>query len=123
MQIAQKNFYKKFFGKIGEKKAAEFLKKKGYKIIEVNYKTHYGEIDIIAKDGETLCFVEVKYRKNKSCGDPLEAVNYRKQKNICQVALFYMMKKGLNEWTPCRFDVVSVCGDEITLIKNAFEGV
>ena len=114
---------KRSIGTEYEEVARDYLVGEGYEIVETNFRNRRGEIDIIAKDGETLCFVEVKYRKSKSCGDPLEAVNYRQQKNICQVALFYMMKKGLNEWTPCRFDVVSVCGDEITLIKNAFEGV
>ena len=51
MQIAQKNFYKKLLGRVGEKKAVEFLKKKGFKVLETNYRTHIGEIDIIAKDG------------------------------------------------------------------------
>ena len=80
-------------------------------------------IDIIAKEAEYLCFIEVKYRRDRQCGDPLEAVDYRKQKNIVQTALYYMMKNGLNEWTPCRFDVVSVCGGQVRIIKNAFEGV
>ena len=75
MQIAQKNFYKKFLGRAGEVKAAEFLKKKGYKIIKTNYKTYCGEIDIIANDGEYTVFVEVKTRTSDEFGAPAEAVD------------------------------------------------
>ena len=114
---------KQEIGKIGEDIACSYLEKNNYKIICRNYRTKTGEIDIIAKEAEYLCFIEVKYRRDRQCGDPLEAVDYRKQKNIVQTALYYMMKNGLNEWTPCRFDVVSVCGGQVRVIKNAFEGV
>lgn len=101
--------------------AAKYLQGLGYEILAYNYRNRIGEIDLIAKDEEYLCFIEVKYRSDGSCGTGLEAVNYRKQKNIIRVAQFYLMKQGLSEWTPCRFDVVSIDGDSITLIKNAFE--
>lgn len=104
-----------------ERVAAEYLEGLGYEILEYNYRNRIGEIDLIAKDEEYLCFVEVKYRSDGSCGTGLEAVNYRKQKNIIRVAQFYLMKQGLSEWTPCRFDVVSIDGEDITLVKNAFE--
>ena len=119
MQIAQKNFYKKFFGKIGEKKAAEFLKKKGYKIIEVNYKTHYGEIDIIASKKRCIVFVEVKARESDAFGRPGEAVNYYKQQKIRKVATTYLkFNKKID--ASCRFDVIEILGDEINHIENAF---
>ena len=114
---------KRSIGTEYEELAQKYLVSQGYEIVETNFRNRRGEIDIIAKDAEYLCFIEVKYRKDRRCGDPLEAVDYRKQKNIVQTALYYMMKNGLNEWTPCRFDVVSVCGDQVELIKNAFEGV
>ena len=103
-----------------EQLAAEYLKEKGMTILEMNFHNRSGEIDIIAKDGEYICFVEVKYRTTNQYGSPLEAVNYRKQQQIRKVALYYLMRNGLNEWTPCRFDVIAFEGDEITYIENAF---
>ena len=79
MQIAQKNFYKKFLGRAGEVKAVDFLKKKGFKILKTNYKTALGEIDIIAEDDGVVVFIEVKTRTDDSFGVPSEAVNYKKQ--------------------------------------------
>ena len=103
-----------------EKQAAEYLKEKGFCILEMNYRNRSGEIDIVAKDGEYICFVEVKYRTTSDFGSPLEAVNYKKQQQIRKVALYYLMRQGLSEWTPCRFDVIAFEGDEITYIENAF---
>ena len=110
------------YGKKSEIIASDFLKQKGYKIIEVNHKNKIGEIDIIAQDKEFLVFVEVKARMSRSFGDPLEAVDYRKQQKIRQVAeLYLIMKRKTN--VNCRFDVVAVLGDEesdINHIENAF---
>jgi putative endonuclease len=103
-----------------ESLAAAYLEKKGYVILERNYRCRTGEIDIIAQENEYLCFVEVKYRSGNGCGSPLEAVNYHKQRKILGVAGYYMMKKGLPGDTACRMDVVAIEGDEITLIRNAF---
>ena len=72
--------------------------------------------------GDTICFCEVKYRRDNGCGRALEAVGYSKQKKIISVARHYLMKHGLDEWTPCRFDVIAVDDDEVTVLKNAFEG-
>ena len=103
-----------------EQQAAEYLEEKGMTILEMNFRNRGGEIDIIARDGEYICFVEVKYRTTNQFGSPLEAVTYRKQQQIRKVALYYLMRKGLNEWTPCRFDVIAFEGKEITHIENAF---
>lgn len=103
-----------------EKQAANYIKKRGMSILEMNFRNRGGEIDIIAKDGEYICFIEVKYRTTNQWGSPLEAVNYRKQQQIRKVALYYMMRHGLHEWTPCRFDVIAFEGDRITHIENAF---
>lgn len=103
-----------------EIKAEEYLIQKGYKILERNFRNRGGEIDIIAKDGEYFCFVEVKYRRTNDYGSPLEAVNYHKQNQIRKVANYYLMKNKLSEWTPCRFDVIAFVGDEMTHIENAF---
>jgi putative endonuclease len=110
-------------GQKGEGFAAKFLKKKGYKIIEQNFKTRIGEIDIIADDRGTLVFVEVKTRENLHYGQPFEAVHYFKKRKIAHVAMLYLKK--LKEVPPCRFDVVSVYYEngrpECELIRDAFE--
>ncbi len=104
-----------------EQLAGSFLEKKGYRIITYNFKNRYGEIDIIAMDAEYLVFVEVKYRNNRSCGYPQEAVDFRKQKKISLVADEYCRRNRLPMDQSCRFDVVSILGSEVTLIKNAYE--
>lgn len=109
-------------GTVYEKMAGEYLKRKGYEIVEYNFRCRFGEIDIIARDGEYLVFCEVKYRSQKRTGHPLEAVDTRKQRNISKCAMYYLMRKQI--WNvPCRFDVVSIEGEVLTLIKNAFEAI
>ena len=119
MQIAQKNFYKKFLGRLGEKKAVDFLKKKGYKILETNYKTHIGEIDVIAEDKEYTVFIEVKTRSGDDFGAPSEAVTVKKREKYFKVATEYLLRKGKTD-TPCRFDVVEIENGQINLIFDAF---
>ena len=119
MQIAQKNFYKKFLGRKGEVEAAKYLIKQGYVILEKNFKTHVGEIDIIASENETICFVEVKTRSSDSFGAPSEAVNEKKQLKYYKVAEEYLLKKGKMD-SLCRFDVVEIEDGKINLIKDAF---
>ena len=119
MQIAQKNFYKKFLGRAGEVKAAEFLKKKGYKIIKTNYKTYCGEIDIIANDGEYTVFVEVKTRTSDEFGAPAEAVDAIKREKYYRVASEYLQRNKKMD-TPCRFDVVEIENGQINHIIDAF---
>ena len=103
-----------------EKIAGDYLKKQGYEIIEYNFYSRYGEIDIIAKHEGYLVFVEVKYRKDDGAGSPLEAVSLAKQKTICKCAMYYMTKKHLQD-VSVRFDVVGICGNEVTLVQNAFD--
>ena len=112
---------KRAVGNQYEKLAGAFLEQAGYEIIAYNFRCRQGEIDIIAKDGEYLVFAEVKYRKTEAAGTPFEAVNRKKQQTISKVAAYYCLIHGMGEMTPCRFDVVSVCGTEIKVIKNAFE--
>ena len=119
MQIAQKNFYKKFLGRAGEIKAAEHLKKKGFKIIKTNYKTPLGEIDIIATDKEYTVFVEVKTRTGDEYGRPAEAVDIRKQEKYFKAAQFYLQKEKKMD-VACRFDVIEIENGEINHIFNAF---
>jgi len=106
-------------GKKGEKISIEFLKKQGYKIVETNYRCSVGEIDIVAKDKDVLCFVEVKTRKSEEYGLPEEAVDGRKQRKLVNVALAYVKEKKVYE-QDLRFDVVSVYPGHIKLIKDAF---
>ncbi len=111
-------------GKAGEEIAVKFLKDKGYKIIKTNYRTKLGQIDIIAKDKDAVCFVEVKTRTNLEKGLPQESITKGKQHQISKAALLYLKENNLME-APARFDVVSVFSDgfedKIDLIQNAFE--
>lgn len=103
-----------------EEMAAAFLRERGYRILERNYRIRSGEIDLIARDGRCLVFVEVKYRRNRENGYPEEAVGARKQERIRRAASCYLYSRHYPEDTPCRFDVVSVLGDEIRVIEDAF---
>lgn len=112
---------KRAVGTVYEKRAGVYLTEQGYQILEYNFRCRLGEIDIVAKDGAYLVFVEVKYRKSTGSGSPLEAVDYKKQKIISRTASYYCLTHGYGETMPCRFDVVAVLGDKIQLIQNAFE--
>jgi len=116
---------KRFVGSTGESIACRFLKDKGYKIIEKNFRCRSGEIDIVAMDGEDLCFIEVKMRKSSSYGPPYLAVTPQKQKQISIAALNYLKKTTL-KYSGIRFDVVSInlenSTEKIELFKGAFEG-
>lgn len=105
-----------------EKIAGEYLEKQGYEIIEYNFYSRYGEIDIIAKHEGYLVFVEVKYRKDNASGHPLESVSLSKQKSICKCAMYYMKKNDLQD-VSVRFDVVGILGDKIQVVQNAFDFV
>ena len=107
-------------GQQKEELAAAWLERQGYEILEHNYRCRQGEIDLIARDGRYLVFIEVKYRNSAKCGDPLEAVDRRKQAKILYTARQYLAGCGYSSQTPCRFDVVAVCGEKITLYRNAF---
>ena len=103
--------------------AVGFLEDKGYRILERNLRFHRDEIDIIAKDGEAIVFGEVKYRSSEAKGYPSEAVDYKKQRVISKVALYYLTSRLKRTDVACRFDVVSILGDKIEHIKNAFDYV
>ena len=111
-------------GKIGEDIAIDFLKKKGYKIIERNYKCVFGEVDIVARDRDDIVFVEVKSRRSEYFGDPTDAVDFNKQKKISKIALNYLNEKRLDNHD-ARFDVIAIKlspnGKTVELIENAFE--
>jgi putative endonuclease len=112
------------FGKESESVAVRHLKKNGYKILQQNYRTKLGEIDIIAKDKHALVFVEVKARKSDRFGTPKWAVTPKKQRKISMVALYYL-KATKQQNVKARFDVVTISSvpnnPRIEIIKNAFE--
>lgn len=117
-------FWKRFLGVFGENTAAEFLKKQGFKILEKNYKCRFGEIDIIAKDGKTISFVEVKTITAGKTETPYDTINARKQEHISKSASFYLHTKELEDFT-YRFDVVAIKYNkdkkpDIELIRDAF---
>ncbi len=108
-------------GKQYEELVCRYMQEKGMKILDTNYQIRQGEIDIIARDGVYLVFVEVKYRKNASGGSPLEAVSISKQRKICKTALHYMYVNHYSvENTSVRFDVAGVTGRQLQYIENAF---
>lgn len=111
---------KREVGKKYENIAKNYLAKNNYKIVECNFNCKIGEIDIIAKSEGYLCFIEVKYRDRNSLAKGVFAVDKHKQRKIYNVAKYYMLINNISENTACRFDVISIDGDEITLIKNAF---
>ncbi|NVM04929.1 MAG: YraN family protein [Candidatus Helarchaeota archaeon] len=125
MNKKPKKDHRKILGNTGEKIAEKFLKKSGFKIREKNYKNRYGEIDIIAVDGDCLVFVEVK---TKSCADfsePETWVDFKKQNQLIKMANFYLSEKEITD-VNCRFDVIGITlgkdnKEKIVHIENAFQ--
>ena len=112
---------KRELGTIKEQLAAAFLIQEEFKILEKNYRTRQGEIDIIAiKNGE-LHFIEVKYRKNTAYGYPAEAVTIRKQITICKVSNYYRYQHGYNEQVSIHYDVIAILGNKLSFLKDAYE--
>ncbi len=120
-------FARAALGKTGEDLACRELERRGYAIVARRYRRRGGELDIIARDGATLVFVEVKAREGHEFGDAAEAVTMRKRRRIARLALDYVARHHLTA-SPCRFDVVSVHLDAaengdpvIELYQNAFD--
>jgi len=117
---------RKALGAEGEKAVKAFLEGQGYRILESNFRTRYGEIDIIAAVERTLVFVEVKTRVSSNCGIPEEAVNWRKQQRIRRLAVEYLSMPGHERFCDFRFDVAAVTAndkgeiEEINLYEAAF---
>lgn len=113
-------------GQKGEKLAVNFLLKKGYRIVATNFRSPLGEVDLVAQDGDTTVFVEVKTRRSLEYGMPQESITSRKKAQILKTALIYLKKNNLGGGN-YRFDVVSVVMDpdgkikSLELIENAFE--
>ena len=110
------------FGDWGEDYARQFLERRGYSILESNYRGQYGEIDLVAREGECLVFVEVKSRRTGAFGRPEESVTEAKQQKLVQAAMEYMQSKGMEEceW---RIDVVGIEAGgprpRVRLVRNA----
>jgi len=106
----------------GERKALKLLQKKGYKLIEKNFKCKIGEVDLIVERKKTLIFVEVKFRKNNKMGSPLEAVNMKKQRKIIKTSQFFLLLNNKYENYNKRFDVIGVTTNDMIHIEGAFYG-
>jgi putative endonuclease len=123
-----KRLLNRWLGNRGERKAASFLRGQGFRIIARQYANQHGEIDLIARDGDCIVFVEVKTRRSDARGLPVEAVTSDKQRKLTNTALVWLKRRGLLE-SRCRFDVVSILWPkdsktpEITHYKNAFPAV
>ena len=122
-QSFQDQPHKRSKGKYGEEEAVRWLLAQGYKIVERNVVNKCGEIDVVAREGETLCFVEIKSRSTDAFGPAIAAVDARKQRRISRAAALYIAFKRLHN-APCRFDVLGLDweggGWRYTLIRNAF---
>lgn len=106
--------------------AKQYLKTKGYRILEENFRNKLGEIDLIAQDGPTVCFIEVKTRKSVQQGQPYEAITPWKIRKLSQMAMVYLKYKFHSLEIPSRFDVISIVEDKtnspgIKHLKNAFD--
>ena len=118
----------KGLGTQGEELAARFLEKCGYKILERNFKVKWGELDIIAQEQDTICFVEVKMRRSLQFGLPQESVEARKRQKLIRIAQGYLKMKFNTDERKSRFDVVAIHQEKngepsVCLFKNAFDKV
>ena len=111
---------KRSLGNEKEEVAVSYLEQQGCSILARNFYFRGGEVDLIIKDGEYVCFVEVKYRKTIRYGFPEEAVTATKQKKIIQGAKVFLYQNKYPADTPCRFDVISIYQEEILWMKDAF---
>jgi putative endonuclease len=98
---------RRLLGQAGESLAADTLQQQGYKVLTRNYRTPYGEVDLIAKDGDTLVFLEVKLRRSEFFGPPQAAVNTAKQRHLIRAAQYYLSRQGTAD-IKFRFDVVAI---------------
>ncbi len=112
-------------GGAAEQLVADYLRRTGYILCVQNYCCPHGELDIVARDGDVLCFIEVKFRSSDNQGHPLESITPAKQRKISLAALAYMQNHGLSDEETVRFDVVAVTLDEdvcdIQLVPGAFD--
>lgn len=108
----------KLIGEYGEFLARQYLEEQGLQTLKSNYRTKYGEIDLIMEENGVIVFVEVRYRSSDRFGNPLETVDWQKQRKIRRVAAMFLA--GLNYEPVCRFDVVGILETQINWVKGAF---
>lgn len=111
---------KRSFGAAGEQQARAYLEGKGARVLEMNFRRPTGEIDIVARQGKTILFVEVKRRSSLRYGRPAEAVSPAKQTHIARTAALYLQENGLSD-APVRFDVIEILPGELRHIEGAFD--
>lgn len=119
MPDTQKDFHKKLLGRRGEKLAEEEIKKSGYKLVKRNFRTPYGEADLVFGKGDETLFVEVKTRSNRLFGEPCEAVGYKKQEKYRKIAGYFFGENG-TDGANVSFAVAEVTPDGVNVIFNAF---
>jgi putative endonuclease len=105
-------------GRKGERLATDFLRKKGYRVVEKNYRTRRGEIDIVCEHKGCVVFVEVKTRRSLSFGSPEEAVDKRKRSKMLDTAARYLIERFKTDKVDCRFDVVTILEGRATRIAH-----
>ncbi len=110
---------KREIGTEGEDRATTSLKKEGYRIIEKNFRSPFGELDIVAEEGGYLVFVEVKKRNSPVFGTSLHAINNTKKKHMIKTAMFYMKTHRCFD-RRVRFDVVGIDSENVKIVKHAF---
>ena len=119
MSNSPQDLHKKILGRKGERLVEDYLKKRGCNILQRNYRTPFGEADLIVEDGDEIAFVEVKTRESFSYGTPAEAVGPQKRQRYRKIAQYYWMKTG--EEPNARFDVAEVYQDgRIEYFKHAY---
>lgn len=113
-------------GRFAEQYAVDALRKRGYRIVETNVRYRVGEIDVVAEDGKTLVFVEVRARRSNLYGTPAETVGMKKQQRVWRAVETYLQERKVDPARPCRIDVVAIQLDqtgqpaELEVIQDAF---
>ena len=118
--VCQKNMNARSVGSEKERRAAGFLQQRGMVILARNFRCRFGEIDLIAREGSVIVFVEVKYRRNRKAGYPEEAVSEQKMRRISRIADFYRVRYQIPDAVPFRFDVIAIEGPYLRHYTDAF---
>ena len=116
-------YNKRKIGDFYEDRAVKYLEERGYDILDRNFYSRYGELDVVARKGEYLVIVEIKYRAEGTMVSPGESVNYSKQRKICLTTKYYLYKRRISPSCGIRFDVILFEGQNLKHIENAFEFV
>ncbi len=111
-------FHNILLGRRGESKARRYLKRRGWKIVEKNFKNPFGEVDVIAKKGDTLAFIEVKTRLSDEYGAPSEAVGADRRRRYIQAAKYYFTNRPVD--CTVRFDIIEILNGKVNHIENAY---